>query len=98
MNNYNYQCKACSHINQFDPSQWQTYKLNKVAKRFIKDNKIEPGYGLAKYLSQSSSLDNHASVGEWLSLLLSEGAYTLKDLQVELQKKVPVRFFKKVIR
>jgi len=99
MNNDNKNlCPVCQYFKSYDLSQWQTYQLNNFAKWFIKENKIESGYGLSKYLDLSVGIDNHASVGEWLKLLIREKSYTIKELKTELQKKVPLRFFRKAIK
>lgn len=92
MNNYNFKCQACSQVNQINLDTWQSYTLNNVAKAFIKLNKIKPGYGLAKYLQLPPSLDNHASIGEWLALVLADNAYSFKELKVMLKNKVPVEY------
>ncbi|NLW04757.1 MAG: hypothetical protein GX029_05965 [Pseudomonadaceae bacterium] len=47
---------------------------------------------LAKYLQLPPSLDNHASIGEWLALVLADNAYSFKELKVMLQNKVPVEY------
>ena len=92
MNNYNFKCQACSQVNQINLDTWQSYTLRKVTKAFIKLNKIKPGYGLAKHLKLPPSLDNHASIDEWLALLLADNAYSFKELKVMLLNKVPAEY------
>ncbi|WP_296405284.1 hypothetical protein [Psychrobacter sp.] len=76
-------------LKKHKPPGYISADANNIANDLIRDNCIQSGYGLNKFLGMSCCFDNYQCLGIWVQTKLDHHeSYDINDIRSELQSEL----------